>query len=253
MATLIDRMLGVSPRARKTPPVEQFALDLDGRSIPVRIIRHPHSRRLTMRLAHGTGGLVVNMPRSARLAEAQRFVIEHQGWIRDRIDAAGPALVLEPGASLSWRGETVRLDWRADGPRAPALDDGALVLGGPMDHLRARVLRWMKAEALVLVKDDLRLVAARAGLSAPSIRLSSAQRRWGSCSAQGEIRINWRLVQAPDNVRRSVVAHEVAHLRHMDHSRDFYAWLDQISLDSRREADAWLKAHGSSLYAIDRA
>lgn len=253
MATLIERMLGGAARPRTSGAAEQFMLDLDGRPVPVRIVRHARSRRLTLRLAHETGGLVVNMPKAARLSEAQRFVLEHQGWIRSRIDAAGPALAIGPGAVMRWRGEDVRIDWRADGPRAPVLDDGALVLGGPEAHVRTRVLRWMKAGALALISDDLAIIAARAGVQPPPIRLSSAHRRWGSCSANGEIRINWRLVQAPDPVRRSVVAHEVAHLRHMDHSRAFYAWLDEISPDSRRDADAWLKANGPSLYAIDRA
>ena len=86
--------------------------------------------------------------------------------------------------------------------------------------------------ALRLLQEDLAFYYTRAGLDQPSLRLSRAQRRWGSCSGERAtgrcIRINWRLVMAPDHVRRSVVAHEVAHLVHFDHSPAFYRMLGQV-------------------------
>jgi predicted metal-dependent hydrolase len=81
------------------------------------------------------------------------------------------------------------------------------------------------------------------------VALSRAQRRWGSCSDRARIRINWRLVQAPDFVRRSVVAHEVAHLVHFDHSPAFHALLGDIYEGEIGVADRWLKERGRSLYA----
>ncbi|MFX8523827.1 M48 family metallopeptidase, partial [Acinetobacter baumannii] len=78
---------------------------------------------------------------------------------------------------------------------------------------------------------------ARAGLAVPRLALSRAQRRWGSCAADGTIRINWRLVMAPDAVRRSVVAHEVAHITHFDHSPAFHAHLDRLYEGSIAQAN----------------
>ena len=104
-------------------------------------------------------------------------------------------------------------------------------------------------EAQRLLEADLAFYCERAGHAAPPLRLSRAQRRWGSCSDRKAIRINWRLVQAPDAVRRSVVAHEVAHLTHFDHSGAFHAMLRALFEDDVGEADRWLKAHGRSLYA----
>ena len=85
------------------------------------------------------------------------------------------------------------------------------------------------------------------------VGLSLAQKRWGSCSdggasGQRRIRINWRLVQAPDFVRRSVAAHEVAHLVHFDHSPAFHALLGGIFEGDVAQADRWLKENGRSLY-----
>jgi predicted metal-dependent hydrolase len=96
---------------------------------------------------------------------------------------------------------------------------------------------------------DLLHYCTAAEVAAPRLRLSRARRRWGSCSSDGTVRINWRLVQAPDHVRRSVVAHEVAHLVHFDHSREFYALFARIFDGDATAADKWLKTQGRSLYA----
>ena len=80
-------------------------------------------------------------------------------------------------------------------------------------------------------------------------RSTGARRRWGSCSSNGTIRFNWRLVQAPDAVRRSVVAHETAHRVHFDHSPRFHALLGELFEGDLVQAEGWLKAHGPQLFA----
>ena len=95
---------------------------------------------------------------------------------------------------------------------------------------------------------DLMHYCAQAGQSVPQLMLSNAQRRWGSCARGGTIRINWRLVMAPPEVRRSVVAHEVAHLVHFDHSPAFHALLGELFEGDLRAANRWLKRSGRALY-----
>ncbi len=147
--------------------------------------------------------------------------------------------------------------WRSSGsrslPRRPQLDGAALRIGGPEETLAARVQRWLEAEALRLLAEDLDDYCLRAGRPVPELRLSRARRRWGSCSGPGNgtagIRINWRLVQAPDPVRRSVVAHEVAHLVHFDHSPAFRALVRRLFEGDLAQADDWLRREGRGLYA----
>ena len=138
-------------------------------------------------------------------------------------------------------------------PRRPvALNvagDRVIRLGGPADGLNTRIQRWLQAEARVLFADDLAHYAGRAGVPMPSLALSSAKARWGSCSAGGTVRLNWRLIMAPDPVRRSVVAHEVTHLLHFDHSPRFHAALGDLFEGDLGAANRWLKADGRSLYA----
>jgi predicted metal-dependent hydrolase len=129
------------------------------------------------------------------------------------------------------------------------VDGDALRIGGPETGLETRLRRWLEAEALRLCEADLQEYCAAAAVDPVPVGLTRAQRRWGSCSDRSRIRINWRLVQAPDHVRRSVVAHEVAHLVHFDHSAAFHALLARIFEGEIDAADRWLKEHGRGLYA----
>ena len=112
-----------------------------------------------------------------------------------------------------------------------------------------RLQRWLEGEAKRLLAEDLAEYCTRAARAQPALALSRAQRRWGSCAHDGTIRINWRLVMAPDLVRRSVVAHEVAHLAHFDHSTAFHRELSRLFEGEVSAANSWLRRHGRGLYA----
>jgi predicted metal-dependent hydrolase len=77
--------------------------------------------------------------------------------------------------------------------------------------------------------------------------------RWGSCSGSGTIRYSWRLILAPDFVRRATVAHEVAHLVHLDHGPDFHALVTRLLAEDPRPARTWLRRHGAALHRVGRA
>ena len=244
---MIEWLRADSPSKPAKPAVPP-QIELLGRAIPIQITRHPRARRLTMRLAPDGGAVRITMPRWSRQAEAIRFARDRRAWLEAQ--AAKVPSREDPVARghILWRGRTLLIDWRADAPRRPALTGDTLVLGGPAETVSKRLARWLESEAERLMAHDLAFYCERAGIAAPPLRLSRAQRRWGSCSSSGTVRINWRLVQAPDAVRRSVVAHEVAHLVHFDHSPAFHALLAELYEGDQREADAWLKTSGRALY-----
>lgn len=229
-------------------PAPQTAVIL-GRELPVAIRRHPRARRLTMRLAPDGSEIRVTLPRWGRTLDAMIFVSSRVEWLEAQLAALPTAAPLTPGGTLMFRGEELAIDWAQSHPRRPALGDGAIRLGGPAETMAARLQRWLEGEALRLLGEDLAHYCDRAGRTVPELRLSRAQRRWGSCSGKGCIRVNWRLVQASDAVRRSVVAHEVAHLVHFDHSPAFHALLGELYEGDVAEADGWLRRNGRSLYS----
>jgi predicted metal-dependent hydrolase len=232
---------------RRTPA--ELTVRIGERELPLAIRRHPRARRLVMRLAPDGSEVRITLPRWGRSEDALVFAHARIEWIASQLSTLPAVQAPQPGGAVFYRGAELAIDWHAAHPRKPRLEGAAMRIGGPVESLSARLQRWLEAEAQRLLEDDLAFYCERARHAAPPLKLSRAQRRWGSCSDRRAIRINWRLVQAPDAVRRSVVAHEVAHLTHFDHSPAFHALLASLFEDDLREADGWLKVHGRSLYA----
>lgn len=236
----------------KRDPAHQARIDLAGRSLPIVIRRRAQARRLTLRLSPDCSEVRVTLPTWGRTQEALDFARSRAAWLERQLAAVPQPAALTGGSALPYRGQVLAIAHVPGATRRVRLDGEALVLGGPAETLGSRLRRWLTAEARRLVEQDLADYCDRAGLPVPRLVLSSAQRRWGSCSAKGEVRINWRLVMAPDFVRRSVVAHEVAHLVHFDHSPRFHALLRELFEGDLVAANRWLKREGRGLYAILR-
>jgi predicted metal-dependent hydrolase len=229
-------------------PASEPMVDVGGRRLPVVIRRLERARRMTMRLAPDGSEVRISVPHWTRSAEALAFATSRTDWLAGQLAAIPASSAIGDGSVLRFRGDDLRIVHDPAAPRRPVVDDGDLRLGGAATSLTPRVLRWLQEEARQLLLTDLADYCARAALPCPTLALSSAQRRWGSCAHDGTIRINWRLIMAPDMVRRSVVAHEVAHLVHFDHSPAFHHCLKTTFEGSVHEANRWLKANGRTLY-----
>jgi len=229
-------------------PRDEPSLELAGRLLPIEVRRLAHARRLTLRLAPDGSAVRVTIPRWAPTHEALDFARSRADWLEAQLARLPVASPLTPGMTLLWRGTERTLLHDAAAPRRVAISESALMLGGPAESLATRVKRWMQGEARAMFVADLADYAPLAGVAVPELALTGAQRRWGSCSARGTVRLNWRLAMAPDSVRRSVVAHEVTHLVHFDHSPRFHALLGEIFEGDLDGANRWLRRHGRSLY-----
>ena len=223
-----------------------------GRLVPVEIVRNPRARRLTLR-ADAVGGVVrVSLPTRIATAEAERFVASHHGWIAARVARWPVAVPFVAGTTIPFDGGELLLDWRADNPRGTRRDGNRLVLGGRADTLPGRTLRWLRAAALADLAPATEVLATRVGRAA-TVMVRDPASRWGSCAANGAINYSWRLILAPPAVRQSVVAHEVAHLIHPNHGRDFWRLAEQLTTGDLASARAWLRDHGAALHWIGRA
>lgn len=229
-------------------PREAPVVALGDRTLPIAIRRNAQARRMTLRLAPDGSEVRLTIPRWTPTAEALAFAHGRADWLAEQAARIAPATALVDGALLSFRGERHTLRHDPAAARRVRLAEDTIVVGGPAESLKGRLERWLRGEAHRLIGADLDDYAKRAGVDRPALSLGGAQRRWGSCSARGTIRINWRLVMAPDMVRRSVVAHEVAHLAHFDHSPAFKAHLAALFEGDLAAADRWLRAHGRALY-----
>ncbi|WP_170001810.1 M48 family metallopeptidase [Pseudopontixanthobacter vadosimaris] len=220
-----------------------------GRVLPIAIIRHATARRMILRLSPDGSEVRVTLPRWGRTAEAVAFAHSRSDWLARQAEALPRSTPPACGGTLQFRGRSLLIRHDVSHPRKPNSSGDTVTLGGPAETIPARLQRWLEEQALPLFAADAAEYAQTAGVPMPPVRLSRARRRWGSCSSDGVLRLNWRLVQAPDCVRRSVVAHEIAHLVHFDHSPQFHALLERIYGGDLTQANAWLKASGPGLYA----
>ena len=225
------------------------SIEIGGRELPLRIRRLRNARRMTLRLAPDGSEARVTMPPWGRIGEAESFARDRADWLARQLVHVPARQAPQPGGSILYRGRTLIVVWQEQAPRNPLLGDERVVLGGPEAGVVSRLRRWLEAEALKLFAADLGHYCGLAGVAVPPVRLSRAIRRWGSCAGDGTIRINWRLVMAPDAVRRSVIAHEVAHLTHFNHSPAFHAHVANLFEGDLGGANRWLRQEGRSLYA----
>ena len=224
-----------------------------GLTRPLTVRRAAQARRMRLTVDPRDGAVRLTLPARAALPAALGWVATKRGWIEAQLAAVIPALPLVPGAAFPLEGTLVRIAWEASAPRAIALAEGRLRVGGPADAVPARILRWLKLTARERLTTETADCAARAGVAIGRIGIGDPRSRWGSCSSAGDIRYSWRLILAPVEVRRATVAHEVAHRLHMDHSAAFHAAAARLFGRDPAVERRWLRDHGAGLHAIGRA
>ena len=163
-----------------------------------------------------------------------------------------PAEPFEAGALIPIEGVETRIVWSEREPRTPRLVDGELRCGGPQAGLPRRVESFLKRRAVEMMSREVAEFAIAAGATALSVSVGDAGTRWGSCSSQGRIRLSWRLILAPPEARRYVVAHEVAHLKHLNHGAEFKAFEARLFGPGVAQAKAVLRDVGPRLRRLGR-
>jgi predicted metal-dependent hydrolase len=231
-------------------PSDGPSILVNGRPVPVLLQRHARARGYRLRIDRG-GAARVTMPARGSEKRALDWAHGQAGWIAEQLDRVDKgACVLRDGASFPLEGQSVTLRWQAGMARTVRQEDDAVHVGGPAELAGERVLRWLKARARTVLTAETRDLAARHDLTVRSIGVGDPVSRWGSCTAAGAIRYSWRLILAPPEVRISTVAHELAHLKHLDHSPDFHAFYRAICPADTAAARAWLRAHGVMLHGV---
>lgn len=221
---------------------------IDGIAVPVRVRRSARAKAYRLSLDQARGELRLSLPSRANLKRALGWAQEHESWVRSQM-AKQPALVtLGDGAVFPLEGRELKICWEAGATRTIRIEGDRMQLGGAAESVAPRVLRWLKMRAKAVLETETREMARDNGLIVASVGVGDPRSRWGSCASDGTIRYSWRLILCPPEVRRATVAHELAHLLHMDHSPAFHAAHRRILGEDPRPARAWLRAHGSALH-----
>ena len=220
--------------------------------VPVEIRGIRGAKRLRLRLDEKRSVLKLTGPLRMNRKAALDWAAEQREWVETQLGAMLPAEPFVPGAIIPFEGVDVRLEWNASAPRTPKLLDGVLISGGPLEGFARRIESFFKRRAVETLSNETQEVAGKAGVTLRGLSVGDADTRWGSCSSAGRIRYSWRLILAPPEVRRYVVAHEVAHLVHMDHGRAFKALERKLYEGDADAARLLLRRIGGRLKRIGR-
>ena len=221
-------------------------LVVSGLSAPLELRESVRAHRMTLRVEPTRGVIQVVVPAGHSEYEAARFVGRHVAWVRSRLAALPPARPFVDGASIPVLGveHRVRHDPMLRGVgRCVA---GELCVGGQSEHLGRRVRDLLIIESRRLLGERAHAMAAVLEARVRGISVRDTRSRWGSCTASGRLSFSWRLILSPESVFNYVVAHEVAHLREMNHSPRFWAEVARLTSEAAG-ARAWLRCNGPAL------
>ena len=232
--------------SKKPQAPRRELLKIDGRMLEVKVRLNPRARRMIVKVNPATGEISVTAPTRRGLAHALEFARGEREWIAGQLAKAPGPMALEAGARLPLRGKLHEIRAAARGPAPVWCEDGIIWVRGDAAHAGRRVLDFLKRQARATFETRALYHAAKLGVAPSRITVRDTASRWGSCSSTRSLSFSWRLILAPDFVLDYVVAHEVAHLREMNHSSRFWAHVKSLVADIDTPQD-WLKRHGREL------
>lgn len=220
----------------ETSAAASRSITLAGQQVAYHLRR---SRRRTIGLTIDQRGLRVGAPLQARVGDIENLILQHGQWVLDKLAAwrerpAAEKLALTDGTVIFALGAALTVTITPSSRQRWLFSGDKLHLFVPPTVAAGTVLeKALREKARALLLERLAHYAPGLGVATPPLRLSAARTRWGSCSHHGGISLNWRLVFMPLAVVDYVVAHELAHLREMNHSPRFWAVVEQLCPDWR--------------------
>lgn len=228
------------------------AKEISGTFVPaeiggVRVKPSHRARRMTLRLDMKQGDIILTWPRGASEQAALRFIERNRDWIESRRRKLPAPKDFSEGEVISVHGQEYKIV-RRDGRGLTALEEGQLIIHCRVEHLPRRIKDFLKQKAHEVLEKVVAEKLSDINKKPTGLRVIDPKTRWGSCGPDGKLMFSWRLILAPPEVLDYIVAHEVAHRIHMNHSRKFWALCASLTTNagaSRR----WLRANGNELMA----
>jgi predicted metal-dependent hydrolase len=218
--------------------------------MPIVYRRHARARNYVLRLQLDKT-VMVTVPRKGTKKFAREFVAGRKSWLEKqwRIleTRRTPPQVLRPGMEILLQGRPVALELRRDGERWELqFGPERAPVAHPDGNLRPALERHLRNAARVLLARRTLELARAHPSNVKQIVVRNQKSRWGSCSCNGTISLNWRLIQLPDHVRDYIIIHELMHLRELNHSSRFWREVEK-ACPEYRAAEDWLKQNSGQV------
>lgn len=232
---------------RQAPKLEARTITINGAEVILTFRRNARCRRMIIRLTSDGAGIVLTLPPRASEASALRFVESSRDWLAKTMGARAPLIKSVDGQILLFQGMPYRIKATGGSRGIIAITDQDIVVPGEAMHVPRRLKDWLKAQAKRELTQASHTYAAAMGVKFRKLTLRDQSTRWGSCSSGGDLSYSWRLILAPAHVLDYVAAHEVAHLKEMNHGPGFWR-LVLAHCSTAKESRIWLRAHGRKLH-----
>lgn len=230
-----------------------FEITIDGTLYPVSVVENERARRLTLRILPGGNGLKITAPPFIGDDELQAFAERNRNWAAVRFARLPQANPLLTGSVIPFKGEDHRIIFtgKMRGRVEISTEDGQPVIcvPGPQENAPAKLLSWLKRQARRELDFCVARHAASIAVRPKRIRITDTTSRWGSCSTTRTLSFSWRIIMAPPEVLDYLAAHEVAHLKEMNHSQRFWDLTRQLCPHTDT-SKAWLRRNGATLHAV---
>jgi len=217
-----------------------YAFNFAKRNMNYTLIR---SKRKTIGISIKDGLVTVRAPLKCPQSEIERIILSKEKWIWDKLDksqeqmARREAFALKYGDSIILRGVSYEIAAR-EGVHAGFDGECFYMPPGFSDvQIKDTCIKIYRYIAKVHISERIELYAGKMGIRPASIKINSAKTRWGSCSSKQNINFSWRLIMADDDVIDYVVVHELAHIIQMNHSKKFWAIVENVLPDYRERND----------------
>ena len=255
MLKLLRLISGQRPKVLKPTPARLEPLQISvshlGMDFRVHVKRSSKAKRYTLRLRTASQDLVLSMPERGSLRSAAEFAGRHSAWIYERMTRLPKNTPFLEGHTVPFKG-VEHIILKASGTRGTTKSecmDGVwyIVVHGDSSHISRRITDFLRKEARASLIAAVERHTGFLGVAARKVTLKDTTSRWGSCSSKGALNFSWRLIMAPPFVIEYLAAHEVAHLKHLDHSKAFWDLTRQLD-PNMDNAEAWLKSFGHNLH-----
>ncbi|WP_239002828.1 M48 family metallopeptidase [Rhodovastum atsumiense] len=204
---------------------------------------------MSLRIDPRGGTVVVTLPPRAGRTAGMALLMDHASWVAERLAALPGAIPFAPGAKVPLHGTEYRIRHVPGRVGGVWVEKEEILVSGEAEFLPRRVADFFRAEARRRMTELVAAKTAIAGVQAHRVTVKDTRSRWGSCAASRNLAFSWRLVMAPPFVQDYVAAHEVAHLRHMNHGPRFWALVEELTPHTNA-AVTWLRAEGPRLLRV---
>ena len=227
----------------------QETVMLEGQEFPIHITRHGRARRYVLKFDSENDIIKLTVPKRASIKGGVEFTQSRANWLFQQMHKAGERIQLEPGITFPLLGLPTLLAHQP-GRGVAELDEmeqpQMLTIHGHTDFFSSRLKRYLQNYLREFIQPIAKDYAGQLGVSFRKISVRDTKSHWGSCAPDGSLSFAFRLVFAEPDLVDYIVAHEVAHLREMNHSPAFWKHVEQICPDYKQQKQ-WFKAHGGEL------